>query len=326
MFLRLFSSYRPFVLFLIIIIGCSLFFGSFSHPVVTDFSFLKYQMPLYRLIIHLLGTKIYLPLVVTMLFTILMGIYLIRLNAHYIFIPERTYLPALFFFIVAGSYASLNILNPVIFASFFILLAVNRIFSTFKTDSLCYHFFDASFIIAIASLIYFPSIFFIIILWFVLSIMRPFHWREWLYSILGISVVYGLVVALYFLLDKNIIKELIMVKSYFEIPYHLSFSLAQLILYGVIIFIVLLASIYMMRIIPTIKIQARKSFQVWLVFFIISLLLLIIPAVQIEVLILLAIPLAFLFSYYFISFKKIWIGEILFVFLIGLLFLSQYLK
>lgn len=311
MLLRFFKSYQSGVLTIIIIMASGLWLRQTLFPLTYPFAYSQIEMPLYHLIVYLTNHFPIFSSILSLLVSIYIGLYMIRLNTEYIFIAERTYLPAFFFILFLYSNTFLLISNPALYASLFILFACKDIIKTLKKEMFSYSFFDASFFIGIASLIYLPSLVFLPMIWLVLAFLRPFHWREWLYSILGIGTVLLILGSIYYLTDKNFNVIINAGKFYMskEIPYR--FNNLQLIFYAYSAFLLLLASIHMIRINNTTKIQARKVFMLWLLFFLVTVAMYFIPNVQAESIVLIAIPLSYLLTNYFISFNRGIMGEIL---------------
>jgi hypothetical protein len=87
---------------------------------------------------------------------------------------------------------------PLLFANFFILLAIHKLVSSYRKDSAFSNAFDAGILFSIASLFYFPSIVFIPLLGFGFVLFRPFNWREWVISVIGVLIPYLFVFTYYF--------------------------------------------------------------------------------------------------------------------------------
>ncbi len=80
--------------------------------------------------------------------------------------------------------------NPIgiLFTSLILIIQLNIVLNIYGKKEPYREVFDAGFIIGIASLLYFPIFFFIIFLWACLVLYQLFTWREWLISIIGISI------------------------------------------------------------------------------------------------------------------------------------------
>jgi hypothetical protein len=324
MFFRLFKTYRIYTIGLIIIMACVIWLSHIQNG-SASLSMSHTDLPIFVAIVNLLGNTHYLPGITMLILSILIALYLTRLNTHNNFISERSYLPAFFFIVLAGSISSPALLNAASFSLLFVLFATDRIIQSFKTDSMSYKFFDASIFIGIASLFYFPSIFYIVMLLCILATMRPFFWREWLYAVLGMLFVYFVLWSVHYLYNLPIENYISRISSCFQRPYEHVLKPMQYVLYGLMALLILFASLRMIQVFPSIKIFARKVFRLWLAFFIFSCLLLFIPCVRDEVVIFIAVPLCYLFTHYFISLRTKWFGEVIFFLILGILFCIHFL-
>jgi hypothetical protein len=95
-------------------------------------------------------------------------------------------------------------------------------------------------------------------------------------------------------------------------------ELSQIIFWSYTGVLFLAASYYMIQSIGNMKIQARKFFLVFLIFFLFAVIIfLAIPGAGLEMNYFMAIPLAYLFAHYFTRCRKNWVNEgILIVFLL----------
>jgi len=113
-------------------------------------------------------------------------------------LKQQTYIPAIIFLLFSGLYFNFSSLNPVMIANLFIILILMRLLKVYKKDRIEVEAFDIGFLIALASLFYFPSIALILFMLIGLSLFRPFNLREWLIGFVGLGVPYLLVSTYYF--------------------------------------------------------------------------------------------------------------------------------
>jgi hypothetical protein len=66
--------------------------------------------------------------------------------------------------------------------------------------------FDAGVLLGIASLIYFPSVFFVFFLLTALMIFQLFHWREWLIPLIGLATPFVFVAVWFFWTDQLVMQ------------------------------------------------------------------------------------------------------------------------
>ena len=325
MLLRIFQSNRLYVLILIPLAGLILWYKSLFSLYISEFSFDSCQMPLYYLIANILKGKILISVSISFVLLVIHAFLLIRLNTKFIFIKKRTYLPALFFILISGSFLPLQRLTPVIFASLLLLFAIEKIFNSYKKAGLSYNYFDAAFLISLGTLFYFNMIFYLLIIWIGLIIFRPFNWREWIISFLGFICPYIFVISYYYLFEgtlKNFLTTLI--NNFSPVNYLSSLSLSYYLFYSFLLFLILISSYYMIKIFPKKKINTRKYFIFFLWLFLITLIVyFVLPSTSIELLVILSIPVSYIISHYFDSIKSTWWSEALFILFVGFLCFIQ---
>jgi len=131
--------------------------------------------------------------------------------------------------------------------------------------------FDLGMIVAIGSLIYFPFIIMLLLLWISLLIFRTFNWREWFSPLLGFVTIYFILAVIYFWLGRmqefyNIWRPL--AKSFptaIQVDLYDYFVLIPII-FALILFLFILKNNFFKSIV-----HIRKSFQLLFFMFILSL-------------------------------------------------------
>lgn len=256
---------------------------------------------------------------IALLLIILNGYLLIQLNTVHIFVPYRTQLPLLFYSILTLGITQLHWLTPALAASTLIILYFYRVFNAYKNDGISINFMDAGLIIALASLIYFPAIFFFVGLMITLLLIRPFIWREWVFAFIGLLIPYAFAFSIYYLLDlpgSDLFNRMGVALGGLQV----NLKLSQLVNWAFILVLILISSYYIARAIDSMKIHARKFFLVFLSFFLISLILFfVIRDSGTGMVYSGAVPLAYLFTHYFVRCKQTWANDALFGLLLILL-------
>ncbi len=304
MFLKIARSNQPVTVILIPFIGLIIWYNPLLIHQSTPNNTIS-SMPLENLLQILLLSHLFLSKLLGFILFLSISFYLNHLNTKYIFIEERTYLPSIVYIVITCILLNNKNYYPILPATLFFLMAIERIFDSYKDERLSYNVFDAGLLIGIASLFYFNIIFFIIFFWSILLIIRKFYWREWLYILMGAFVPYLLLFSFYYLTNRD--NEVIFhaIKDNLIVHSKLFFSKMQYITGGYLLLLVLLSSQYIIRILPGKKIFARKSFNLFLIAFLISLaVLIIVPSASIEIIFIAGIPMSYLISHYFIRYKK----------------------
>jgi hypothetical protein len=319
MILPFFRRYQPAVLIAVLLISVILWLKPFLLLGNNQGAFSD-SMPLFQLLNSLLKIP-GLSLILAFLFTLTVAFLLIRLNTLYIFIIDRSYLPALVYVVlIAGTGTGLQF-SPAIISSLLVVYAIQKLIDTLRTDKIAYEFFDSSIVLSVASLFYYPLIFFLPLIWFVLIFLKSSRLKEWIYTIVGFLFPYGIYVFVLFILNKPIDEFLQgLIKKYFESSLSFAdfFCLKRIIFLGLTGIITIVASFTMAQSIASKKNHARKTFYLFLIIFIVCIaLLFFVPVAHFNIIILAFIPLSFLISHQFYYSRTI-INEVLFIlFLLG---------
>jgi hypothetical protein len=291
--------------------------GYFQPPEVNG-------VPLGRLILAFNRDFRFLASLLALVLIMINGYSLIQLNTIHIFIPGRTQLPAFFYSILVISIPSLHQLTPQLVASSLLILLLFRILSTYKSEGISLNFLDAGLLVSIASLIYFPAVGYFLFILAALIILRPFIWREWTFTLIGLALPYLFLVSVYYLADLPFKDYLTSISaSWHKAEYHL--SIKEMINWTYVALLLIIGSIFMIGAIDSMKIHARKFFLIFLEFFLFSVVIyLIIPGWGMGMIFFTAVPLAYLFSHYFVKCRRNWVNEVLFVLLLLLLLWQRF--
>jgi hypothetical protein len=117
-------------------------------------------------------------------------------------LQRANYLPAMAYLLITSFFAEWNQLSVILIVNTIIIMAwskMNRLYNTQQSRTIL---FNIGMLTGIVSLLYFPGIFFGILLFFALSINRPFRSREWLVAIIGILTPYYLLLSILYLSDR----------------------------------------------------------------------------------------------------------------------------
>lgn len=318
MLLKTLKSNQPFHFLLIPFIAIALWIRSFVNPQAYPFYPGEDSMILYKTLTNLLGDSLLLNNIVALLFTILLAFLILKLNVQYTFIRVRTFLPPSLFILMTSGMPELHAMHPVYPATLFLVLAIDRIFDSFEKEVIHSNAFDAGIFLAIGSLFYLNLVCFFPILWFGFIIIKPkVNWREFVLSTIGFALPLLAGFAYYMVADKQ--DELMhTLQSNFTSPQlFLRGNLPLQIYMGYLLLLTLLGSFFLLSQYDDKRISSRKFFKVFFWVFLISVVLIAIHhAVSEEIVILMALPLTYLISNYFIFMKRqVW-GEV-FIYLLA---------
>ncbi|MGE5420055.1 MAG: DUF6427 family protein [Chloroflexota bacterium] len=287
-------------------------------------------MPLYGFVSSLTGTHPVPGIIFSVMLLSLMAFLMVNLNTTLFFIHERTFLPALFYILISGLFPQNQLMNPAVFGSVFLMLAIKRIMDSYRIQGTAFNFYDAGLLIGIGSLFYANLIWFGLLTFIGISLIRTWNPREILLSVLGLLTPYALTFGFFYVSGKNPLDLLYLIDfNLFGRKSAFVFTPAIIIsaLFMGVLTLASLSHLFMM--LGTKKIQSRKTFSLLFWILVISLLVwLLVPSVSVEILWIAAIPLSYFLSHYFTFLKKRILPEILFsLFILLILFIQVwYLK
>lgn len=319
---RFLKGNQPLVLIFIFVIGFGLWIHSFIAPIGMALPDDAYPMPIAKLLYSTFGKQTMGAIIIACILVIAQGLLLILFNKRYIVINQRTYLPAFFYVLIVSAFVPLQRLSSALVGLFFIYFAIFFIFSIYRKEFALNKLYFASLFISFASLLWAPYAMFFLILLVSLVILRPFIGREWIVSLIGFLTPFFFVFVYYFVFEDNELNNLYVTLSY-------NFSLIKefnalhysyYIFYGILVLLIVVASITILKNYQKKKIMVRKFFTLnWWFFVIFLLAFVLFKNLGYEILFVISIPISFLLSDYFYMVKK---ERLLSVFL-GLIIISS---
>ncbi len=233
---------------------------------------------------------------------VLVSLLILNLNSKYIFIQERTFMPVLFFGLLAGFPAAVQVISPVAVFSFFLLFSLNKIFNTYRANHSLSSYFEAAFLIGLGSFFWLPGLIFFFPVVAGLAIFRPFNWREWTVAIIGFITPLALYQLYELFFNDRPDNLIVAIVAAFKLhgPYAQNLSKMQLVYLAFVGFLVLASSIKLIQRYDAFKIRSRKIFILFFWVFVTSVFgYLLVPGITYEVLYIGAIPVSFLLTFYF---------------------------
>jgi len=314
------------VLFLLIVTIGVFWAGSFIHPQLPgSFIYETRPMPLYGLLKNATGI---IPLnreIFTLLLFCFMLFLLVNFNTSVFFINERTFLPAYFYISFVAIFPQYQVLNPVLPASVFVMLAIKRIMYSYRKPGTAYNFFDAGIFISIGTLFYANMIWFGFLLIAGILLLRSGNFKEIIISLLGLAAPFILTVGLYYVFGKDLGLLLADIRdNLFEKVTGPTFTWLTIILLIYSGLVVLLSIGFLAMRMNSKKIKSRKTFSLLLWSLTISVgLFIFVPSVSVEIVWIAGIPVCYILAHYFIFEKKKIFAEIIFSLLFLLVLLVQ---
>ena len=326
MFLVFFKRTLHIVLTTIVSLGVLLWIGSFTGWLPDVHGFESNQMPIYSFIANILSGSVLLKTLFAFAVMLTTSLYILQLSSKYILIKTRTYLPALIYIILTAGFISVKGLNPALISSIFVALSLNNLFQIFETKKPHNNVFMAGFFIALGSLFYLPATVFLLLVFVAMIILGTFNLRFFFISVFGFLTPWFFVFIYHYLLNDNIFAIPNMVQSTWNFnnlcAHYTVMSYVFIFISGLIM---LVSAGYMLRMIPTQKINIRKSHSILVWFTIISISsFFIVPSCSVELIYIAAIPVSIQISKYFASSRSRFWPQFWFTTMLAAVILAQF--
>jgi hypothetical protein len=316
MLIRIFKANSVYNYILIPIIGGLLLLKSFLEPGIFPPESYQFSTPLF-LPLYLSNITYLGSLVLNFVAIMIICIQLLYINATYSFVRERTFLPAYLFLFIVYTLPDLHVIQPVFVSGIFILLAFNRIFSSFEKKKGFSNAFDAGFFTGIACLFYPVTLMLVFLIPVSLyTLKNKIGWREYVASMLGLFLPLLYAFSYYFIFN-NVSNFIDLFTNVFIKREETILHLLPVQVYFIfLIFITIFSSIFILGQYDEQKISIRRYFKILFFYFCTSVILIILPSVSYELLVLLTIPLTFLITNYFTFMHRRFWAELFFIILI----------
>src|SRR5664279_314794 len=326
MLLRIFKGTGPGVIFLIIIILIAVWVSAILnqrlHP---RFIYESDPMPLYGFVKLLIHNSHNLGVILSFLLVSLMAFLMVNFNTTVFFIHERTFLPAFFYVLFGGLFPDQQLLNPVIPASIFLMLAIMRIMDGYHKNGTAYNYFDAGILISTGSLFYANLIWFGLLVIIGIALLRTGNAKEIVISVLGLLTPYLITFGIYYVLGKDIFALMKLIgdnlftrSTFYPLP---RLTVVALIF---IVALILASLVQLMQRMNSKKIKSRKTFSLMIWILLISITVYFaLPSASVELVWLISIPVSYFLTHYFVFIKKKLVPEILFSFLCFIILFIQ---
>jgi hypothetical protein len=239
------------------------------------------------------------------------------INKHEV-LYKQSWLPALMFIIIAGLFPPFLWIHPILFVNSLLIFVFDKLFSLYKHPTPLALAFDGAFLLSLSALFYLPTIFLFLFYILCIIILRPFSWRLWSVSFMGLLLPFFFAFFYYFWNNELMsfyewvfvsgIKRQIDLTHIFNVKYILS-----VVIVGILFILSLL------------KLQTNYFKNVTKSRLIQQLLVLLIPIGILSVLFsrdeslyrysIIVLPVSIYLAYYFLSGKKRWVMELMFLIL-----------
>ncbi|SMG22933.1 DUF6427 family protein [Sphingobacterium psychroaquaticum] len=262
----------------------------------------------------------------TLALTLLQAFFLNSIINHFNFLGKPNFTVALLYMTLVSLFPPFLVLSPPLICNFITIWMLGKLFNIYKLSDVKGLMFDLGLIVAIGSLIYFPFIVMMLLLWISLVIFRPFNWREWITPLLGFITIYFLLGVIYLWIDRIAEFYLIFKPLGYFFPTELGLNLYDYLVTAPI-FVALLFFLYVLKdhFFKSV-VHLRKSFQ--LLFFMILLTIgsfYLNSHITINHFLLCAPPVAIYLAFYFTNSKSKWVYEVLYLIIILTIIYFQFI-
>jgi hypothetical protein len=331
MLLQIFKGNNPGVIILVSVIFIAVWIGAFINPAMVYSAHLyNGPMPLYGFMVTLAGKNSLVWVVISSVMATIVSFLLVNFNTTSFFINERTYLPALFYVLAAGLFPQNLSLNPALPASIFLMVAIVRIIDGYRKAGIANNFFDAGLLISTGSLFYANLIWFGILVIIGIVIIRTVSVSEVLLALLGLLTPYLLTFGIYYVTGSDLSSLLALITgNLFLRAEGVLFSRLSIVALILASLIIIVSVAYLFSHLNSKKIKSRKTFSILIWAFLIALAeYFILPPVSIEIVWIIAIPVSYFLTHYFVFIKKKLMPEIFLsvLFLLVLIIQIAYFK
>ncbi|WP_461788771.1 DUF6427 family protein [Pedobacter sp.] len=240
-----------------------------------------------------------------------------RIVNNHALLPKPSYMPALLYITGTSLFMQFLVLSSPLICNFLIIIIIDKFLKLSKTSSAMSIMFDAGMLIAVGTLIYFPFILLLLMLWLSLLMYRAFNWREWIAGVFGFLAIF-LFVAVYYYWNDHL-------DRFFDIwhpltnkfPSNLQININDYLVLIPLSITMVLAAIQLRDNFFRSFISTRKAFQMLFFMFLVCMLSFYTKRGVTVAHFLLGVPSgAVLLAYYFQVAKKRWFYETLFAILI----------
>ncbi|MCB0770278.1 MAG: hypothetical protein KDC00_07720 [Flavobacteriales bacterium] len=181
MLVRLFRSNQPGVLAFLLLLVPGLFLGHVRTPA----PLMERAMPMQHLAQGLYTSVPWSYGVFQLVLVFLVAVQLTALMNGAELVDRRNHLPALLFPLLLATLAAPGDLGPAFLGMPFLLWGLRRTWSITSGGPALSPLFDAGLLIGLAALCYMPYAFLLVVVWASVSVIRPFQWREYVLPLVG---------------------------------------------------------------------------------------------------------------------------------------------
>lgn len=235
------------------------------------------------------------------------------INNHNL-LGRTSFLPGLMYITGMSLFLPFMILSPALIANFLLIWLIDKLLKLGKTANAITTVFDIGMIIGIGTLIYFPFMAMLLVVFFGLLLFRSFSWREWVAALVGFITIFFFLAVFYYWNDSLTLFYQIWKPLASKFPSVFKINYNDYVVLIPVAIIIILASLQLRENFFRSFISTRKGFQLLFIMFVVSAACFYLkPNFRTWHFLLCVPPGAVLLAYYFSNAKKRWFYETLFV-------------
>lgn len=297
----------------------------FELPDTINFDFIE---PFARFLINMPLESAFSPfsnVVIALVLTLVQALIFNRIINSYNLLGKPTFLPALLYVTTTSLFSPFVLLTPTLICNFIVLWMIEKFLSIYRRHDVRSVMYDLGMMVALGTLIYFPFIAMMPLLWLSLLIFRPFNWREWLTGVIGFMTIFFFLAVYYYWNDSLTQFYRIWLPLATPFPVNLRINWYDYLVLIPVVLILGLGGLQLRSNFFRSFVQTRKSFQLLFFMLLLGLISFYLKSeFRIYHFLLCAPPAAVMMAYYFVQAgKKRWIYEGLYVLLAGFIIYFQ---
>lgn len=323
MFTKIFGSNSIFSLIILILLTAVLWSKMFFAENV----FVGYipVSPLYNFFVTNFSGMIIISSFIAFLLVFFQALLMNNILVENELLPKKTYMAAFLCILFTTSFSDVVIFHPIIFSGILLTLALMYLLKLYSQDENYSMVFNIAALVSLSSFFYFPSIVFILFVWACFIIYRLFSWREWVISIIGLTLPYLFLGTYYFWMDRLQLKTDEYLDAFGVINFHdFTPSLSAYIIIVLTALLLLISFFRIMGLIGEKAIRIRKLLSIMIWFFMVSYLSLVIsPNYGIMGFVMLLVPASVIISVYISNIRKPFRAEIILIIIVIVVALNR---
>lgn len=186
--------------------------------------------------------------------------------------PQPNLLPAFSFLLITSLVPDWNVLSPGLIINTVLVWAWPRMVGLYHNTHPKQNLYNLGFGFGICSFIYFPSVYYLLLLIVALALYRTFNISEWLVTLVGLLTPFYFVLVYFFVWDQWHLVETLLPPQHLLLP-AVPFNSDFWITLSLVALPLLLGILLSGRFVVRMLVHARKSWSFMLVYLVISLLL-----------------------------------------------------